>query len=74
MEEEWFGAVVTRRAKVVVGFFFLASVDTSRESGAEEVGSRSNTSGEVGCRFLFTPFSSTLGSSLSKETFKISLS
>ena len=35
--------------------FFLASVDTSRESGGEEVGSRSDMSGQVGSRFPFTP-------------------
>ena len=61
MEEEWWGAVLTRRAKVAVGFF--SSVDTSRESGGEEVESRSNTSGEVGSRFPFTPFSSVRGES-----------
>ena len=42
--------------------FLLASVDT-RESGGEEVESRSNTSGAVGSRFLFTLLSSVRGES-----------
>ena len=46
-----------------VNKFFLASVDTSRESGGEEVERRSNTSGEVGSRFPSTLFSSVRGES-----------
>ena len=43
--------------------FFLAPVDTSRESGGEEVGCRSNKSGEVSSRFPLTTFSSVRGES-----------
>ena len=49
---------VTRLLATAVGFFSLPL--TRRGSGGEEVGSRSNTSGEVGSRFPSTFFFSSV--------------